>query len=112
MEKYIEENANSTFLWSWNSFNNSFRNFYSDYVSRYVEGEKTEWHERKFRAEAHNTQVAMAITIMEPSSVILSLEVVVVYGYYRRMVPMNSMTFQRVYYMLNDQEQLCHTLTK
>ena len=112
LEKYIEENANSTSLWSWNSFNNSFRNFYSDYVSRYVEGEKTEWQELKFRAEAHNTQVAMAITIMEQSSVILSLEVAVVYGYYRRMVPMNSMVFQRVYYMLNDQEQLCDTLTK
>jgi len=30
MLKYIDENANSTFLFSWNSFNNTFRNFYSD----------------------------------------------------------------------------------
>ena len=111
LAKYIEENTNSTSFWSWNSFNYSFRNFYSNYVSGYVEGEKTERDELKFRAEAHNTQVAMAITIKEQSSVVLSLEVAVVYGYYRRMVPMNSMTFQRVYYMLNDQEQLCDILT-
>ena len=111
LAKYIEENTNSTSFWSWNSFNNSFQNFYSNYVSEYVEGKRTEWDEMKFRAEAHNTQVAMAITIKEQSSVVLSLEVAVVYGYYRRMVPMNSMTFQRVYYMLNDQEQLCDTLT-
>ena len=111
MSKYMHANVNSTFLSSWNSFNNTFRNFYSDYVSSYIASERTEWQELKFRAEAHNTQSAIAITIMEQTSVIPSLELSVVYGYYRRMVPMNSMTFQRVYYMFNDQERMCDALT-
>ena len=111
LAKYIEENDNSTSFVLWDSFNRSLQNFYSDYVTRYVEGEKTEWQELKFRAEAHNTRLAMAVTIKTLSSVMPSLSVPVVYGYYRRMVPMNSLTFMRVYYMLNDKERLCDILT-
>jgi len=107
----VKYNANSDFLFSWSLFNNTFRVVYSKYVSSYIASERTEWQELKFRAEAHNTQAAMAITIAEQSSVMASLELMVVYGYYRRMVPMNSMTFQRVYYMFNDQEHICDVLT-